>query len=624
MEYIDINKSPDKLADDLSLFGHAVESIEKVGDDFILDLEITPNRGDCLSILGIARELAALYNLKFKTEKSSTIKNIEEAADMDKKIEVKIADPKICPRFTARIIENIKVQPSPKWMQERLKSYGFRPINNIVDITNFIMIAFGQPLHAFDWDKIIDGLMNIRLSQKGETLTTLDGKSRLLPKDAIIIEDKEKIYDLAGIMGGQNSQVDQNTSTIILQGAIFNPALIRRASKHLKLTTDASYRYERGVDFEDTIRGVDEATGFILKSCSQAKISKLIDIKKNRQDIKIPIQIDNINRLIGTDLSFEEAESYLKRLEFRIDQGSVTVPSYREFDIKIWQDLAEEISRIYGYYKIKKVPIKKVAQKTDSDKDFLKRQYLKDYLTDFGFIEVYSYSFIQMDKIPILGYSYKNCIEIANPLSKETQFLRPSIFPSLVNTIAKNPWAPEINIFEIGKVFNIDKESWQLGIATTNKDKTNLKMRLDFLAAKANISKINQKILDSYKIRRPVNYLLIDLDDIKVTPRQYRLSISQNKYRPISKFAPTIRDLAFVVEKDLKANLVEKYVETLDEKILICEVFDEFLFDNGTKNLALHIWLQNLNGPLADKEVNEITNNIIKKVEEKFSCKLRR
>lgn len=620
-DYLELNKSPVELADDLSLFGHEVETIEKIGDDYIFDLEITPNRGDCLSVLGLARELSALYNLKIKDQNAKLQFKTQILA---KKLDVRTPDSKICPRFTARIIDEIKIESSPKWIQARLKKYGFRPLNNIVDITNYVMIDSGQPLHAFDYDKIQAGLMHIRCSQKGEKVTTLDNKNHLLKDKTIIIEDNQKIYDLAGIMGGLNSEVDKNTKTIVLQGAIFDPVLIRRASKYLNQTSDASYRYERGVDFEGTIRGIDKATNLILQSCPQAKAGMLIDIKENRQDAKIPIKIDQVNRLIGTNLSFNETEDYLKRLAFKIDKGLVRVPSFREFDVKIWQDLAEEIARMYGYNKINKIPIKKVAKRNPQAEDFLKREYIKDYLTDFGFVEVYSYSFVERDKIQAIGDKINHCVEIANPLSKETQFLRPSILPSLISIVAKNPWAPEINIFEIGKVFTHDKEFWQLGITTTDRDNMNLRMRLDFLSVRNEIKKIPQEILDRYKIRRKVWYAVINLDEISIKPRQYRLDISQKKYRPISKFAPTIRDLAFVVEKDLDSDSVKEYITTLDEQILFCEVFDEFLFDNGTKNLALHIWLQSIHGPLSDQETNQIIKKIVNCVEKKFSCQLRR
>lgn len=287
-DYIDIDKTPEELAEDLSLFGHEAEvdrpeRSRGISSDAIIDLEITPNRGDCLSILGIAREVSAMYNTKLKYS-TSKLRSIV-VTNLDKKIEVEIEKPEICPRFTARIIDNIKIGESSKQIQERLTTYGFRPINNIVDITNYVMVATGQPLHAFDYDKIKDGVMNIRQAKKGEEVKTLDGQNRVLDDGAIVIEDDEKIYDLAGIMGGIKSEVDENTKTIILQGAIFDPILIRKTSKYLNHVTDASYRYERGVDFEGTITGVDLAAEMIKESCPEAKVGELIDQKLKSYEV---------------------------------------------------------------------------------------------------------------------------------------------------------------------------------------------------------------------------------------------------------------------------------------------------------------------------------------------------
>lgn len=620
-DYVDISKSPAELADDLSLFGHEAENIEKMGDDSVLDLEITPNRGDCLSVLGIAREIAALYKLKVKSEKLQVEVKSEK---LDKNITIKIENTEICPRFTARIIDNVKIGESSKQIQDRLATYGFRPINNIVDITNYVMVATGQPLHAFDYDKIKDGLMRLRQAEKGEEVMTLDGQNRVLDEEAIIIEDNEKIYDLAGIMGGLKSEVDENTRTIVLQGAIFDPVLIRKTSKHLNHTTDASYRYERGVDFDGTTAGVDLATKLILDSCPEAKAGELIDKKlKSDEAIKIEFEIAKINKLLGTDISQVEANEYLERLGFRVSDNIVAVPSYRAYDVNIWQDLAEEIGRMYGYNNIKKIQNPK-SEIRNENKEFQKREYIKDYLTDFGFTEIYSYSFVERDKIEALGDKITNCVEVANPLSPETQFLRPSILPPLLAAIAKNPWSPEVNIFEIEKVFTSNTERWQLGIATTDKDETNLKMRLEFLGIKKEIQKVPQNILDLYKIRRPIKYALVDVEEIKIKPQKYNLKISQNKYQPISQFAPTVRDLSFVVSENIVADKIADTIRSQDKKILLVELFDEFLFENGTKNIAFHIWLEDLERPIQERQVGEISQKVIKMVANKFAGQLRK
>jgi len=621
-DYIEIDKTPEQLANDLSLFGHEAESIEKIDSDTVLDFEITPNRGDCLSILGMAREIAALYNLKLKTQ---NLKLQLKTENLDKKIKTEISDPEICPRYTARIIDNIKIGESPKWMQGKLATYGFRPINNIVDITNYVMVATGQPLHAFDYDKIKDGLMNIRQAQDGEEVITLDGKRHILRAGALIIEDSEKIYDLAGIMGGIKSEVDEKTKTIVLQGAIFDPILIRRVSKYLNHTTDASYRYERGVDFEKTIAGVDMAASLIKESCSAAKIGELIDIKlKKPRACKIELDMAKVNKLLGTNIPDNDALDFLIRLGFKINDNIVIVPSFREYDVKIWQDLAEEIARIYGYNNINKNQISKIKYQKEN-LEFNKKEYIKDVLKDLGFTEIYSYSFIDKKQADILGIDTKNLIEIEKPLSEETQYLRLSLLSSLLSAIAKNPWAPEVNIFEIGAVFNKD-EKIQLGLASTGKNSGLIKKTLKELDQNAQIKIVEQKILDSYKIRRGVNYVIIDLDLLKIEAHEYSKDISQNKYRPISKYTPTVRDLAFIIEANTVGNEIIKEITKIDRRILFVELFDEFTsekFGQNKKNVAFHIWLQENDQPMADKETNEILKNIIEEVANKFGGRLR-
>lgn len=635
-EFVDIDRTPEQLGDDLSLFGHEVESIEKIGDDAVLDFEITPNRGDCLSILGMAREIAALYKAQIRNPKHE-IRNEEK---LDKEIKINIEKPEICPRFTARIIDNIKIGESSKEIQEKLATYGFRPINNIVDITNFVMVATGQPLHAFDYDKIKDGLMNLRLSKAGEEVMTLDGQNRVLQEGTIIIEDKEKIYDLAGIMGGIKSEVDEQTKTIILVGAIFDSALTRKTSKYLNHTTDASYRYERGVDFEGTVAGVDMATELILESCKEAKAGEIIDQINQSQVInKIPFKIYDINRLLGTDIPIDQAEEFLNRLNIKVEsktegahvQTIATPPSYRAYDIKIWQDIAEEVARIYGYNKIPKSQLA-ISNSGKSNQEFVKREKIKDELKNLGFTEIYSYSFIDKKQADILGIDVNTLSEIEKPLSPETQYLRPSLIASLLSAIAKNPWAPEINIFEIEKVFSAkggpaaSEERWQLGLAAVGKGDQILIEAKEKLGIKVEIKTIDQKILDAYKIRRPVKIITIDLNELEDIVGEYSEEISEKKYNKISQFPPTIRDVAFIVKSEIDANDVGREIKNASDKILFVELFDEFTsdkFGQGKKNIAYHIWLQDLTKPMEDNEVDQIIKKIIENISSKYQAKVR-
>lgn len=624
-DYLDIEKTPEELAEDLSLFGHEVETIEKTSSDTIFNLEITPNRGDCLSVLGLAREIAALYERKVKSEKLKV-----EESRVDKNIQMSVADPEICPRYTARVVDNVEIKQSPEWLRKRLESYGFRAVNNIVDITNFVMVAMGQPLHAFDYDKIQNGQIDIFTIKNTEELVTLDSKKRILPEGTTVIRDQEKIYDLAGIMGGESSEVEDNTKTIILQGAIFDSVLIRRASKKLNLTTDASYRYERGVDYENTVLGVDLATSLILESCPEAKVGQLIDLKnKEQKSSGIILEQEKVNKLIGADITLGEMMDFLKRLNFsvkEIDKEKIEVfpPSYRFYDIHLWQDLAEEIARVYGYNNIGK---NKLQQKSpEKNSEWLKREKVKDVLKELGMTEIYSYSFADKDKIELLDFKIEDCVEIVNPLSPETQYLRPSILPSLLSAVAKNPWAPEVNVFEIEKVFSSEGEKWQLGLMTVGKNDSLIKQALEKLGIAVEIKKVEADILAKYKIRRPVSYVTVDFSQIDIVAEEISEDISSEKFRPISKFPPTVRDLAFIVDNNLNKAEVSAEILKTSEKILLVEAFDEFAsekFGENKKNLAFHVWLQDLQGPISEKETEKIIQDIIRNIGDKFKAKLR-
>lgn len=625
--YVDVKQNPAQLAEDLSRFGFNTEGLVGEGENSVLDLEINPNRGDCLSVLGIAREVAALYNLKVKMQNAKTMPEgkIEEGA-IDKNIEVTISEPNICPRYSARVISNIEIKPSPAWLQKRLSSFGFRPINNIVDITNYVMVATGQPMHAFDLDKIKNGEMKIGLTQEKEELITLDGKHHKLPKDTIVIRDSEKIYDLAGIMGGYSSGVDEKTQIIVLQAAIFNPILIRRVSKKLAHVTDASYRYERGVDYEGTILSIDLGASLIKESVPAAKIGKLIDKKEmDRKETEISLNENKVNELIGINSSREMMVEYLKRLGFTENGDKFVVPSYRVYDVKIWQDLAEEIARIYGY---ENIDVKYFDKKDDIkiNDEWTKREAIKNILFELGFTEIYSTSFIDEKHINLLGFNIEKTKQIENPLSPETQYLRPSVISSLLLSVSRNPWAPEIAIYEIGKVFYEDQEYWQVGIATVGKSSNKIQEALKSLNVVTDIKNIEQTILDYYKIRRSVNIVTFELEQVKALDNKIKNIISTNRYHEISKYPPTVRDLAFIADANVKSDEIQNTIKEMSEKIIIVELFDEFTsekFGQNKKNMAYHIWLEDLKGPMSEEEVNIIIKTIIETIEEKFGAKLR-
>lgn len=618
-QFVDIPVSARKLAEDLCLFGHEVDDVIKYENDWLLNLSITANRGDCLSVLGMAREISAIYNKKIN---DINIKIKDE--EVDKKISVAITDPEICTRFSARIIDNIEINDSPKWIKEKLKRYGFRSINNIVDITNLVMVEMGQPLHAFDYHKINCGNVIIRRAKNNESLITLDGIDRKLDKDSVIIEDKKKIYDLAGIMGAFNSEIDTKTKTILLQGSVFNPILIRRTSKRLKLTTDASYRFERNVDFNGTVVAINRGAELIKQSSKKTKIGQLIDIKKHKhQNQLITISSARINSLIGKKFNQGQIIKTLARLNIKCHNNICKIPSYRS-DLVIWQALAGEIARIYGLNKLLCSDFKKTKAKVNLE--FIKKEFIKDMLVNRAFTEIYSYSFADEGLLKVLGSNLEQCRYVINSVTPENKYLRPNLESSILSAIAKNPWAPEINIFEIGKVFNKFEEKWQLAIATTQKKANNIQDVLNSLHMRTNIVSVDQKILDFVKIRKSIKLVIIDLDKIKINAKSYQEEFKEIKYKAVSEFPPTVRDLAFIINKQINASEVEKYINNINDHILLVECFDEFeseRFGQNNKSIAYHIWIQDLNKPVNKKMENKIVIDIINKLKNKFGAILR-
>ncbi|MFC1656679.1 phenylalanine--tRNA ligase subunit beta [Patescibacteria group bacterium] len=616
-QFVDVDYPISKIAEIFTSIGHEVESY----NNSVLDMDITPNRGDCLSVIGLAREFAVATNKKFKNPHMPKIKESSVSS-----LKVKFQNSSICPKYTHRIIENIKVQDSPKWIQDYLTEYGFRPINNIVDITNFVMIEYGQPLHAFDYSKISNSNINICLSKKGQNIITLDNKSHELPDNAIIIKDSEKIIDLAGIMGGYNTEIDNKTKSIVLQAAIFDQILIRQASKSLKHITDASYRYERGVDPENTTPAINRAVNLLLETCPKIKTGSIQEIiNKPYPKIKIPLNINKVNNFLSTDLSSKQIYGILSSLGFEIVNNSAQVPSWRLYDVQNLQDIVEEIGRIYGYNKLKQIKLP-LFTNSNKNQEYIFFEILKDQLVAQGYTETIGQ--------PITTEENPN--NIINPISKEDLYLRSELLESLLSIAGSNPWYPDIKIFEIGKVYLKETELYNLNILETNKSPKKIIENLKIIEKSLNIklnyaqTEVTTKDLDKYKIKRPVTLMGVELPISSKSLDWSSVNISKNrvKYYKISKYAPSIRDLAFIVDKNTQAPPVASDIEKIensDAKVIIVEKFDEFehtKFGKNKKNLAFHI-VVDPKKKITEKQINSIFKKIIDTITVKHQAKLR-
>lgn len=603
-----------------------------LGVDTVFELEITPNRGDCLSHIGIAREISATLNIPLKKQDNKPVE-ISNKSDL-----AKIENKENCYRYFATKISGVKVGPSPLWLQDRLNALGAKPINNIVDITNYIMLDLGQPLHSFDAKKVKDEKIIIRSAKKNENIVTLDGETRNLDEKMLVIADSEKPIAIAGVMGGLNSEIDENSVDIILESAEFDRKNIRKTSKDLRLSTDASYRYERGIDPLMVEVASDKAARMIEEICGGKIEEKVYDLALEYKNNFVAIEYEKINDLVGIEIKKNQVDNYLTSLGFEIKDSKALAPSWRH-DVSIWQDLAEEVARLYGLTNIKLVSVPVTEPPKRSSYYF--KEHVKDLLSDIGFSESYSYSFLSEKDIKSLNIDSSDLLEVSNPVQSENKYLRKSLKPGILRAVAKNPTFDPVLIYEIGDVFTAKSEESHLAIAVSGKNaKKLLETAISTLTSKLKspidlfkVEELNREDVLRFKIKKPLTYILelnmselidnstVDNEDLEIT-----MPKNEFHYRPISKYPSVTRDLAFLVNKDVDSSNIINLI--YDESPLInrVELFDEFAsdkFGKDMKNIAYHLDLQDLNKTLTDKEADEITDKVVKKIESKFSAKLR-
>lgn len=591
--------------------------------DMVYDIEITPNRGDELSHLGIAREIRALSKRPIKDPEVSH--DIDQGLPM---LDIVISEKEKCPNYYAVQINAIKIEESPDWLKSRLLKCGVRPINNIVDITNFIMLDMGQPMHAFDADKI--KRIVVRYADDGEGIVTLNGKVKTLSENMLVIADQEPIA-VAGVMGGANSEVDENTKNIIIESAQFDQKSVRATSKQLALQTDASYRFERGIDPGGCLKAINKAATMIEEIASGRIASQIFQHSTPKSKTSIKINYEKINELLGTELKETHINEILLSLGFEITDGKALAPSWRN-DIAIWQDLAEEVARIYGYNKITKSPIKKTEPPRKSV--YWQKEVVKDVLVENCFSEFYGYSFLNEQDLKITNLSTEDLLEIANPVSPENKYMRKSLIPGLLKAVAKNAYFDPILMFEIGNVFTKETEITHLGIIASGKDaKKYLDRVLDVLKIKTSLAEIKRDELERYKIRKPLTYTVeIDINEVLVNPdlqvknKPLRSPQGGICYKQVSKYPPMARDIAFVLDDRINDREIAATISASSDNIFLIEKFDEFAadkFGKGNKSVAYHIYLQDINKALTLFEADDIISKVISNLDTKLKAKIR-
>ncbi|NPV27104.1 MAG: phenylalanine--tRNA ligase subunit beta [Firmicutes bacterium] len=462
-DYVDIALSPPELARRLTMAGLAVENIEPLGaDDYILEFELTPNRADCLSIINIAREIAAITGGQLHLP---TISVNEGEGDIHRMAAVEILAPDLCRRYAARVVKNIKIGPAPAWMQERLQAVGVRPINNIVDITNYVMLELGQPLHAFDYDLLAEHRIVVRRAAEGEKITTLDGVARKLDGEMLVIADARRPVALAGVMGGLETEITDQTRTILLESAYFEGVNIRQTSRKVGLHSEASFRFEKGVNLEGAVRAADRAAQLIQELGFGEVVPGVIDeYPRPAEPIEINLRVSRVNEILGTDLNQAAVVEIFSRLQFEltvVDENliRVKIPSYRWGDLRWEIDLIEEVARLRGYDQIPvTLPEGKVTQGRQTFAQKLINQ-CRELLTACGLNEVITFSFVSprvFDLIKLPDTSpLRQAVVITNPLSEEQSIMRTTLIPNLLEVLRRNTSRQQSNLafFELGNVF---------------------------------------------------------------------------------------------------------------------------------------------------------------------------
>ncbi len=644
--------------------------------DTIFDLDITPNRPDCLSIIGIAREIAAL------TEQPIHLPDInykEADIPIDSLISIDIIEPNLCPRYCASLITGVKLGPSPNWLQQHLLSYGMRPINNIVDITNFVMLEYGQPLHAFDYHKLQGKQLIIRRAKDNETISTLDGIGRRLIPDILAIADKERAVAIAGIMGGLDAEVTDATTAILLESANFDHTIIRRGAKHLNLQSEASIRFDKGLSPDLPLIALKRATQLLLEITDGKAAKGIIDAYPGKTETKaILLSTKEVTRLSGLEVTADKILMVLKSLGFECQETdspptriSVLYPYWRS-DIKCAADLVEEVIRIIGYDKIPITLISAPLPAQNPTQELSFKQKLRHTLTGWGFQEILTFSLTSLEKLQGLTPKLQtqvNPLKIANPMTKEQEYLRTTLRAGLLTTLANNQRHDQsgIRLFEIGKIFlpqgkelpyekemlcitfsgNRQELSWheagepldffdakgivenlmnQLGLAATFEDSDDTGL---FPGRRANIAisgskvgvlgDLHPEVAQAFEL--PNNVCLIEMDIEKLM----NSASKAKKYQPIPRFPSITRDIALVIDKQVSYQQVDDIIQDfpLIKKATLFDLYGGEQIPEGKKSFAIRIVYQSPDRTLTDEEVDKPHPKLLDRLHRELGAALR-
>ncbi len=644
--------------------------------DTILDLDVTPNRPDCLSVVGIAREAAALTGQNLHLPE---VNYVEAASSIDQQISVEIIAPDLCLRYCASLIAGVKVGESPKWMQQRLLKCGMRPINNIVDITNYVMLEYGQPLHAFDYHRIRGGKIIVRRAAGGEAVVTLDGVERVLSADMLVIADEERSVAIAGVMGGADSEVTQQTTTILLEAANFNPANIHYTGRTLRLPSEACMRFERGIRPELAAPALKRATQLIAQLAGGEAAKGLVDVYPGRRDREpILLSTDEVERLLGIEFRLDQIVGALTSLGFDCKEASsksevwVTAPYWRS-DIHQTVGLVGEVVRIIGYDKIPATMLSQQLPIQNPEPIISFKQKIGRSLIGYGFQEVITYSLTSLELLnKLLPESHlldPVPLRVANPMTAEQEYLRLNLRANLLAVLSANRRHEDggIRLFELGKVYLPrhkdlpDEREVLCGILSglrVEKSWQGEDELLDFfdikgvvegllsqLGAEASfaegedeslhpnkqavivvagsrlgvIGELHPKVLQAFDVSEPVYLLEIDLTAL------LPFTLSHKIFQPTSRFPATVRDIALVVDEEVTHQRVQDIIKSfpLVERVTLFDVYSGEQVPPGKKSFAYRITFQSSTHTLTDEEVNQVQQQILDRLSSELGATLR-
>lgn len=633
----------------------------------VIEFEITPNRPDCLSVVGLGREAAVTLSKEFKNVATWEGLN-ENIVDSLEGLTVEIKAPELCPRYCARIIKDIKIGPSPDWMKKRLSACGVRSINNIVDVTNYVMLEMGQPLHAFDGTKLEGNKIVVRAAAPGEKITTLDEKEHELTSNMLVICDSSKPVAVAGVMGGQNSEIDTNTKTMVLESANFNGNSIRLTSKALGFRTEASSRFEKGLDNENTIKAVNRAAYLIEKIGAGRVVGGIIDKYQKKQETKVlKLDADYINRFLGTNIEKSYMVDTLKKLEFEVNSNTneVIVPSFRG-DVEGIADIAEEVVRFYGYNNI---PSTLFAGQTTVGKKTKKQEAIdniQNVLMAQGLSEVMTYSFVSekiFDKINLSDDSkLRDAVEIVNPLTEDHKIMRTSIIPSMLDVLSTNNSRKieEVSLFEISPIYiktaeQLPEEKLVLTVGMYgNADFYRLKGILEEILLSFKIRNYSFEVEEKNPTFHPgrcatlevANRVLGTLGEIHPDVKQNygiekRVYIAQIEllpiielgndnisYKALPRYPAVERDLAMVIKNEIMVGEIESLIKSkaknILEEIKLFDVYKGTQIEKGYKSVAYSLKFRAQDKTLTDDEINPVMNAILEGLEKSLGAQLRK